>query len=304
MRSFFEKDKLIAKIVSVFLACFLWIYVMGDQNPMIERSYVVDLQMSNLSAHKQVFNAPSTVNVRVRGPRAVLGELKASNIMAYLDLDKVKTGQNTESVRVIFDQGDVIEISPRTVEIFVDDVKTVAMPVVVDLKGALSDDYELGNHAPIPAEVNVKGAAHRIELIKSIQASIDISGRTTSFSTVAGLTPVGNDGVEVKDISLDPNEIHVEFVINPKIESKDIPVEMDTLGNVINGKVTATLISPEFVTVTGMPSVISKIEKIETESVDLIKIQNSTRVEAKLKLPEGVTSNTDTVSISLTVEKD
>ena len=41
MKQFFERENLIPRIVTLFVACGLWLYVMSEQNPVIERDFVV-----------------------------------------------------------------------------------------------------------------------------------------------------------------------------------------------------------------------------------------------------------------------
>ena len=46
MKQFFERENLIPRIVTLIVACGLWLYVMSEQNPVIER----DLWLSCSSA--------------------------------------------------------------------------------------------------------------------------------------------------------------------------------------------------------------------------------------------------------------
>ena len=43
-----RKENLLARIICLLMACGLWVYVMTDQNPIIERNIEVRLQQRNL----------------------------------------------------------------------------------------------------------------------------------------------------------------------------------------------------------------------------------------------------------------
>ena len=59
---FFEdlirKENLPARIICLLVACGLWVYVMTDQNPIMERNVEVRLQQMNLPNHMMAFNVP------------------------------------------------------------------------------------------------------------------------------------------------------------------------------------------------------------------------------------------------------
>ena len=74
-----RKENLLARIICLLMACGLWVYVMTDQNPIIERNIEVRLQQRNLPQNMMVFNAPDKILVKVRGSRAKL----SSRICGY-----------------------------------------------------------------------------------------------------------------------------------------------------------------------------------------------------------------------------
>ena len=65
-----NRDKWFARFMCVFIACCLWIYVMSEQNPIVEKEFAIPLASRNLAEGMIVFNVPEKVSVRVRGTRA------------------------------------------------------------------------------------------------------------------------------------------------------------------------------------------------------------------------------------------
>ena len=47
----FKKENIMARIISLLIACSLWVYVMMEQNPIVERYYSIPLEKHNLAAN-------------------------------------------------------------------------------------------------------------------------------------------------------------------------------------------------------------------------------------------------------------
>ena len=42
MGNFFDRENMLARVIAFLIACALWMYVMNEQNPLVERNYVVN----------------------------------------------------------------------------------------------------------------------------------------------------------------------------------------------------------------------------------------------------------------------
>ena len=62
-----------AKILALVIAVILWGYVMNDQNPSIENTYTVQLDVVNAPEGYKITKDASNVKLRVRGPRSLAG---------------------------------------------------------------------------------------------------------------------------------------------------------------------------------------------------------------------------------------
>lgn len=95
-----RKENLLARIICLLMACGLWVYVMTDQNPIIERNIEVRLQQRNLPQNMMVFNAPDKILVKVRGSRAKLSSDNLSaEINASINLKNITEGQQVCRLR-------------------------------------------------------------------------------------------------------------------------------------------------------------------------------------------------------------
>ena len=179
-----RKENLLARIICLLMACGLWVYVMTDQNPIIERNIEVRLQQRNLPQNMMVFNAPDKILVKVRGSRAKLSSDNLSaEINASINLKNITEGQQSLPITVTYSGGEIVSITPKEVSVYVDTVSEKKVPVTTRIVGAVNGDMTIGNSIITPAEVTLRGATHRIDKVNRVVAPIDISNHTGSFQT-------------------------------------------------------------------------------------------------------------------------
>lgn len=51
MGNFFDRENMLARVIAFLIACALWMYVMNEQNPLVERNYVVNLELRNVGRY-------------------------------------------------------------------------------------------------------------------------------------------------------------------------------------------------------------------------------------------------------------
>ena len=62
----------VAKILALILAFILWIYVMNEQNPPVEATFSVPLEVQNLADPLILQDAPDYIRIKVKGPRSIV----------------------------------------------------------------------------------------------------------------------------------------------------------------------------------------------------------------------------------------
>ena len=305
---FFEdlirKENLLARVVCLLVACGLWVYVMTDQNPIVERNVEVRLQQMNLPNNMMVFNAPNKVMVKVRGTRTKVSDNLENRIIASLNLKSVTEGQQTLPVKVSFASGDVVQVIPSEVSVYVDTVSEKKVPVITRIVGAVSNDLTLGQSKITPAEVTLRGATHRIDKVNKVVAPIDVTDHSGDFQAESELVAVSDDGYDIPNMKIIPERVMVHATMVSQMLSVDVPVKLVVSGDLPKGvTVTKTEILPDKVRITAPPSLLKELKAINTKPVDVSKLLGSTVVAAELDLPEKVIPELRTVQIRLSVER-
>ena len=305
---FFEdlirKENLLARVICLLVACGLWVYVMTDQNPIVERNVEVRLQQMNLPGNMMVFNVPNKVVVKIRGTRTKVSENLENKITASLNLKNVTEGQQSVPVKVSFGAGDVVQVVPSEVSVYVDTVSEKKVPVITRIVGAVSNDLTIGHSVITPAEVTLRGATHRIDKVNKVVAPIDVTDHQGDFQAESELVAVSDDGYDIPNMKIIPERVMVQATMVSQMLSVDIPVKLVVSGELPKGvTVTKAEILPDKVRITAPPSLLKELKAINTKPVDVSKLLGSTVLAAELDLPEKVIPELRTVQIRLSVER-
>lgn len=299
-----KKENIIARIISIVIACGLWIYVMTDQNPIVERNIEVKLEHRNLPETMVVFNAPDKVAVKVRGPRTVVNDDVERLVSAGIDLKNIVEGQQELPVHVEFSRGDIITVSPSEVSVYVDTVSEKTVPVRTRVVGSSVDDLVVGSSVITPSEVTIKGATHRLSSVSKVVAPIDITNKKEDFSVESNLVAVSDDGYDIPNMRIYPETVKVEAKMVKQMISVDVPIKVIMAGNVPEGiTVTQTTVSPKVVRITAPPSILKGIEEINTKPVDVSTLTGSMSIPTELDLPEKTIPEISTVEVRFSVER-
>lgn len=305
---FFErlarKENLLARIISLLVACGLWVYVMSDQNPIVERSVEVRLQQANLPNNMMVFNVPDRVMVKIRGSRTKVSDNVDGRLMASLNLKNVTEGQQSLPVRVSFPDGEVVSVTPEEVSVYVDTVSEKQVPVVTREVGTSASDMTIGHSVITPSQVTLRGATHRIDKVNKVVAPVDVTDRQGSFQAESDLVAVSDDGYDIPNMRIIPERVMVQATMVKQLLSVDVPVNLVMSGTLPHGAVvTKTEIVPKTIRVTAPPSLLKELKAVNTKPVDVTTLNGSTAIAAELELPDNVIPEVRSVQIMLSVER-
>ncbi|MBR2182656.1 MAG: hypothetical protein IJ858_04440 [Acidaminococcaceae bacterium] len=298
-----NRDKWFARFMCVFIACCLWLYVMSEQNPIMEKEFAVPLAQRNLAEGMIVFNMPEKVSVRVRGTRTALADMPVSDIFAFVNMSNLSVGTHTVLINARFARGDVVQVTPPAVNLFIDVKKDKIVPVTAEIIGSPNKDFAVEAHLLTPSEVKVEGAATRLEALDKIFVPVDVGGRSEEFTVTQKPLAVAKDGMDMQDVKIDPAEVIVRTKLKMRSQMATVPVKVAYVGELADGlKLTSATVNPYKVTVTGAPSVVDNLKELNLEPVDLGRITKDATVPVKIILPEGVRSSRQTVDVDITVD--
>ncbi|WP_293556240.1 MULTISPECIES: CdaR family protein [Phascolarctobacterium] len=300
-----RKENIFARIICLLIACAMWVYVMTDQNPIVERSVEVHLQQNNLPNNMMVFNAPEKILVRVRGSRTqVMADNLDKQISASINLKNITEGQQSLPITVTYAGGEVVTVTPKEVSIYVDTVSEKKVPVTTRIVGAVSSDMTIGTSVITPPEVTLRGATHRIDKVNKVVAPIDVTDHTGSFEAESDLVAVSDDGYDIPNMRIIPERVMVQATMVSQMLSTHVPVKLVMTGELPKGiVVTKTEILPESIRITAPPSVLKELKEVKTKPMDISKLDGSVVSAVELDLPEKIIPELRTVQVRISVER-
>ena len=304
LEDLFKKDSLLARVVSLVVACFLWAYVMMEQNPVIERYYEVPLVQKNIAQNMEVFNAPETVTVQVRASRLLLDDNAGKAINAYVDLKGISEGQQKLHVHATFAKGEVVNILPKDASVFVDHTVEKTVPIVTSVVDNYDEDITVDSNGITPSEAVVRGASSRLSKISKVTAPVSIKDQRGNFQAESFLVPLDDNGKLASDVHIIPDKATVDAVIVRKMVSAELPVRVVINGELPEGLHIAQMqVLPEKVRVTAPPSVLKNLKEINTKPIDITVLTGSMAINTGLDLPDKVIPAVNEVQVRFSVER-
>jgi YbbR domain-containing protein len=180
-----------AKLFSVVLATLLWITISTQANS--EIGITIPLEYRNIPSELEVTgDTTDNIEVRLRGPAALIREIAPGDISATVDLGGVRPGEKIvqltpKNVKLPFGI-DVVRVSPSQVRLNLEQTMTKTVPVTVRVDDDVSPDYVIGAISVTPARVEIQGPESKMQTIDSMPTAIvPIGGRKTSFNATADL---------------------------------------------------------------------------------------------------------------------
>jgi len=279
------------KIISIMVALVLWMYVMNEQNPQV--TYVVrdvPIRMENLDKDKFALKDSSqtyTVNVRVRGRRSLITNLKPNDIDAVVNLRGRMEGDNLLPLSVnVPNNIELVDFSPKEILVSLDAIIEEQMPVTVEITGTPAGGYAYQSPTVKPSAVVVKGPRTMVNAVKKVMAQADVGGKSRTFTSILPLRVLNGQGQDQKDIEFRPDVVEVTVPIIPVSTVSITPV---VSGSPAEGFVVTNISSePSSIVVTGDRDVLNRLSTVQSETLDINGYTRDITREVKIVFPEGI----------------
>ena len=237
------------KVLAAALAVLLWwLTVAGD--PVAERGLRVPLEFENVPASVEILGElPDEVEVRLRGPSAVLRRLEAGEVAAIIDLESERWGprlfdMTADRVRGAPPGVQVTQVIPSTVSLTLEDAGSRVVPVVPVVEGEPAPGFVVGRVVADPSTVAVVGPLSLLrQLTEAITEPLDVTNASVPLeeSLTVGLADP-NLRLETPGAA----RVTVEIVRAPVERTLiEVPVRVRNAPSELSARVT-----PESITVT------------------------------------------------------
>ena len=188
-------NNLALKLLSVFLATFLWVVVLGEQK--VDVTVSVPLTINLPTALMLVSDLPETLEVHLRGPKTLVTSLAPREVTLKELPGKLIEGENFISIRedlVRVPRGiQVVDVAPHRLRVVLEGLAEREIEVSPHVEGAPANGFVVRRVTSVPARVRMSGPKSEIRRLTQVRTlPISLSGRTAPFSAQVLLEPVGH----------------------------------------------------------------------------------------------------------------
>ncbi len=307
MKRFFEKDSVL-KIVSVFIALLVWLYVIYIEDPEIETT-IDDVKITyneNEIGNDLSFISSSeeTVDVKVKGNRSDIMALDREDISAVLDLSLVNDAGEYKGIKLDVSTSkkgiEIADISESKLTVEIDDIISRKFDIEAEFEGDMPDGYIITDAPYMSIEsVWVKGARTYVEHIGGACIKIDCTRLSTNKTVDGKIYLKDKDG----NIINKQHKAYKYLAIGEETVSAYIKVGKTTTATVEvkdAGDFEVKSISPEEIE---LYSADGSVTTIYTKSIKNKEPDDDGYITVKVEIPDNVTLLNPSQTIKIQVEK-
>jgi len=280
------------KLLSLFLAIILWLYIASGENPIIENFIDISLTQNNLSEDLVIKEFPANVSIGIEGPKNIINNISSNQISGVVNFSEIsKEGLYKMNVEVVAPKRtQITRIIPSEIKVEVERILTKEVEVEYSLIGIPEKGYSLADEPQLnPSKVKIIGAQSVLESVKQTICAIDISGIKEDLNRMIKVKVVDVNGNEIKEVKIDPDIVEVSISLTRGYPEKQLSVKPKIVGKPAPGYYISEILSnPDEIKIFGNYSKINSIEFLETIPIDVSGITKTLSVKVPPALDEGL----------------
>lgn len=305
------------KILSALCAIVLWTIIVNIYDPTMGVTIsTVPVQLINTESltdkgYTYEITDGSKISVYVSGPKSIITDIKAADIVATADLSKITAFADYVDIEVkVVKDGKTlnnVEVTPKTtaVKLDIENRITQQFDVGIEVNGTESEGYIVTKQSVSPSSIKITGASTTISKIAQVKAICDINGAQEDIQTYVPVVLYDSDGNVIDDPQIELARNEVEYTASVQ-KSKTVPLEYSVFGEPAEGYTVHKIISSaEQITISGDAKNLDDIKKITIPSEQLNISGLSTDKTFRLWMEDFLPSDVSVVSdavVSVTVK--
>lgn len=262
------------KILSVVFAVVLWTIIVNIYDPTTSYTFSnVSVQLINTESltdknYSYEIVDGGKISVYVSGPKSVVTNIKASDIVATADLSKISAFADYVDIHVsVVRNGQTlnnVEAAPKTsaVRLSIENRDTKTINVNTEVTGKPADGYALVKQTLNPTSIKVTGPSSIIDTIDHAGITFDVTGATDEVHGDADIHLYDEEENEIKDVSVDLSQSSVSYTAQV-VRIKTVAVEAGYSGTPKDGyTISSVTLNQNYVQVYGDENALNNLEKI------------------------------------------
>ena len=301
------------KIISLVIAGIMWVMIMNIINPLVNGFVNVQIKVENEAyalEQDKTYTIMDTKTARVnyKVNSNMQTNIKQSDFKVYIDLNDLAFTENIPvRYEVLNSEVDAnisnIQVVPSTVHVVLDNVSRNEFRLRYEVKGNIGPGHSIGSVILSPNIVYAAGSNVIIDSIDYVSVDIPVKNNEETFSGFAKIKVYAKDGsiIPNDDLKFSSEDIGYSVVVYSR---SNVSLNAVVEGNVANGYTYAgAQVYPSNIMIDGPRSVIQNIYTLDLPVINIDGLTGNQEYNYKISdiLPIGLTSNTDEVTVNITV---
>lgn len=294
--NFFKKHDIVLKIVALFVAVFLWSYVVLTENPAkIAKFPGVAVEMTGMEQLEErglmlVTETEPKIDINVTGKTNDIVKLSASDIRAVVDFSDIQEASTYYmQPTVTVPKADSVSFKPQRLQFKVENIVTKSVPVKVTTMNDLSGDRLIDKLTPSKQKITVRGAESVVATVDYALVTVDLQDISKNMAQTCRVSLYAEDDslIDSPYVSAENQTVDVAVGLNHVVS---VPLEVTLLPTAeLSRDMVSVKIEPENVRVYGAKSDVDGLTAISLGSIDLNQVRDDgQQFTLTVKLPVGV----------------
>ena len=309
------------RILSIFIAVFIWILIVFVVDPAVEISVRdIPIQFEGMEILNQkglsvVNEEATTVNLKVQGSRKRMGQNDMKTISAKANISEIDEEgivQIPVSIVIPFENSGITEQSLYNVAVAVEKLAEKEINLEVKTTGTLATNYMAGPIKTNPEKITVRGPKSAVGKIAGAGVVLNYGNSDVDIDKELNIElydEAGNEfsttDVLLKRVNLSNSTTMLHCSVL-KLRNVDINAVFDTEyswhENISVDDIEFD-INPKSVQIYGDDVLTSKISQISTEPIPFERLLNNDKVKVKLNIPANIKILNDITDVEISLKK-
>jgi len=305
-----HKRKWLPKLICLFLAFIIWLYVMQINNPEHEETfYSVDVTLINTATLEGTQNLSvysgygNTVDVSVVGMKSVISKLSPEDIRITADVSQVTSaGSHSVPIHVELPSGlSLGAVSQNAVQVYCDEKASIPVDVRARISSfTMASRLEMGELETDYDSIVVSGPKEALDEIAYALVTLELGNVNASVTASGKLVLIDKGGAVIENpyLRMSRSEVMVQI---PVYTTRTLPLTVAYKHGYFTNENVSVRITPAELELRGDPEVLDKMTEIVVTTLDEKKISGDVTQMVQLDLPDGVESKSGVSNVTLQV---
>lgn len=320
-----SKTKILHIIVSILVACAVWLYVDSYENPQgSETTKVIsDIPIEFVGEDTTLADrglmllssSDETITIEVRARRRIIAKLNPDKIRVQVDLKEITTtGTHSVSTRIIYPSGykitsgefsqniSVVNNSAYSVTLEIGELYSRNVDIRCALEGNVAEGYIAGELQFEPGTLEIRGPQELVDQVAYAKVTMKVDNATSSVTQTLDYQLYDKDDnliEETRELRATSDKIQVTLPVNVE---KELSLQMNFIeAPGASAKNLIYTITPASITVSGAAEQLNGVRSLTLDDFELENFSTPTTYNYVIPIPEGCENLSGTTRATLTI---